>query len=245
MDFIDAGNNVTVSDVVVTVVNANQFYFVGSVPAGVAVMSHGAPNPIWYDLAPKGDFVRVTNLNGTLSASQENLVPTSKQNGIIFIGPVGSPEINNPKWPTKTTRIYSDYATINPTEHWYSSINQMMADRFFTSPQDDSMSDGEGGCTQLVPPAQNPWVEARLFAPTGAPYTFTTGDGNIESKMPGLLGAGVWWFTCSGAWNATYAFSPLPYDSWPGVNTTGINATGDQYDTGATGDQLNAGLGTA
>ena len=246
VDFIDAGNTVTVSDVVVTVVNANQFYFVGSVPAGVAVKSHGSPDPKWYDLAPKGDFVFITNLNGTLATSQENIVPTSKTNGIIFIGPVGSPEINNPKWPTRTTRIYSDYPQVQPLEHWYAAVQQMMADRFFTAPQDDSMSDGAGGCTRLVPPPLVPLVEARLVAPAGAPHDFSGGDGNIENKMPAFLDPSMQWgFRCSGAWNVTYAFSPLPYDKWPGVNTTGTNATGDQYDTGATGDQLNAGLGTA
>lgn len=245
VDFLDAGNSVTTGNVTVTVDSANQFHFTGSLPTGVAIKSHGAPDPKWYDTTPKGDFVRASNLNGTVTVTQENL---AVKGGIIFIGPPGSPEINNPKWPTSTTRIYSDYPTLAPTEHWYSSINQSMTDRFFTSSQDNSMNDGGaagGACTALIPPATVPLVEARIFAPTGAPYNFSTGDGNVEQKMPGYLDPATnWSFQCSGVWNADELFVAPIYRSWPGVNTTPNNFTADQYTIGKDASGADFGLGT-
>jgi hypothetical protein len=256
VDFIDANNAVTTASVTVTVDNANQFHFTGALPTGVAVMSHGAPNPVWYDTSPRGDFVWLfqqgDGASATTTAVQDTVTQRQYNAGaILAVLPAGSPELGNPAWVPKLT-YRSDYPDIAPGEHWYCLPQQAMADRFFTDKQDNSMNDGTdptppgGACTRLVPPPQVPFVEARLIAPTGAPHDFHDGDGNIEMQMPGFLGLGdTWSFRCSGIWNATYAFTRKAYQYWPGVNRTATNATGDQHDTGHDASEMDAGLGTA
>ena len=103
------------------------------------------------------------------------------------------------------------------------------------------MSDGMGGCTRNG--VTNPIVcEARLTAPTGAPFDFSGGDGNAYNQLPTAASFG---FVCSGVWNLKQIFSALPYDNWPGVNTSSVNATADQESIGHTADQTDTGLGTA
>ena len=186
--------------------------------------------------------MRVNNLNGTITASQENVQPSSKSTGIIAIVPPGSPEINNSAWPGKNNQIFTDgYPAINPTEYWWSSIQQTMTDRYYTATQDTQTSNGSGGCTPIIPPPTVPKVEARLTAPTGAPFDFSGGDGNAYQKLPPPTD---FTFGCDAVWQLSAQFSTLPYDNWPGMNTSSANATGDQYSTGQTSDAMNSGLGT-
>ena len=242
------GGSVVVSGLSSSVAAVSSFNVTGTLSGsytGGGFVSGGAqagvtrPDPKWYDLAPKGDFVRVTNFNGVVTVTYENVVPTSKSNGIIVIAPPGSPELTG--WPGATTAKFSDYPSILPTEYWISAIQQGMGDLYWTHSQDELQSDGMGGCQSSG--ATNPVVcEARVTAPNGAPWDFSTCNGNDCHK---LLGAGDFGTVCSGVWNLTSIFSTLPYDNWPGVNTSSVNATADQYNIGHDADALDAGLGTA
>ncbi|MDE2106726.1 MAG: hypothetical protein KGL39_56445, partial [Patescibacteria group bacterium] len=238
VDFLDAGDNVTTGGVVVTVDSATQFHFTGSLPTGVGIKSAGAPGPVWYDPAPKGDFIRKIEFGEpsgvTDTAEAGNIKPIGGKRAIIAVIPPGSPEIGNPKWPSATTQIYSDYPAILPTQHWYCTIHQAMSDRFYTDSQDGRMDNGAGGCTASG--ATVPMVEARLTAPYNAPYTFANADGNIENPMPTVA---AFDFNCSGAWGFTD--STLPFDNWPFSNQATASATF----IGATAGQTDAGLGTA
>ena len=214
-------------------------YTGGGFVSGGAQAGVTRPDPKWYDLAPKGDFVRVTDYNGAVTVTDENVVPTSKSNGIIVIAPAGSPELTG--WPGATTAKFSDYPSIGPGEYWLSGIQQGMGDRYWTHPQDEQQSDGAGGCAGNG--QTNPIVcEARVTAPSGAPWDFSAGDGNKFNKLPAATEFG---FACSGVWNLTSIFSALPYDKWPGVSTSSVNATADQYNIGHNADATDSGLGTA
>ena len=252
VDFLDFGNAVTTGNVTVTVDSPTQFHFTGSLPVGVAIKSHSAPDPAWYNLNPKGDFVwefaSGNAYDGTpdvVTGLQDNLAKTG---GIMFVGPPGSPEINNPKWPSATTRIQSGYPAIAPGGHWYSIPVQAMQDRYYTGPQDDSMSDGNGACTPLVPPPQIPFSEALLVTPFGAPYTFSASDsrwpadGNSTLKLPTV--ADLANFKCSGIWGATWAWSGLPYSIWPG-STPPSGAIASQGVTGSGASNNITGQGAA
>jgi hypothetical protein len=250
VDFLDASNNVTTANVTASHVDSpTQFHFTGALPTGVAIKSHGAPDPAWADPSPKGDFVwafdsgNAYDAPGTpdvQSVQQDNLAKTG---GILFVGPPGSPEITNPasaaKWPSATTRIMSTcYATIEPGGHSYCQPVQAMEDRFFT-PQDNTMNDSSGGapgiCIALVPRPLPRWVEARLTAPAHAPFDFSGGDGNKYLKLP-VAAELCYNFNCSGIWNATFAFTSLPYGSWPGaIKSSGALASQDV--TGALASQ--------
>ena len=205
---------------------------------------------VWSTGAPRGDFVRLTNFNGVITATQENVVPktsvTAQTDGIIAILPPGSPELAT--WTGLSNRNFTDgFPMIAPGEFWYQSIQQAMPDRFFTNSQDKQTSNSmHTGCTPIVPPPQTPYVEARITAPAGAPFNFSAGDGNAYNQLPGAWNnwADFSWM-CSGVWLMTNLFSALPYTPWPGVSTTGTNASADQYNVGATGDSPNAGLGVA
>lgn len=222
VDFLDVANAVTTANVTVTVDDPAHFHFSGALPTGVAVKSHGAPNPDWHNANPKGDFVWCfdsgNGYDGTpdvVTALQDNL---NRPGGIMFVGPPGSPEIGNPKWPPATTRIQSGYPALEPGGHWYAIPIQAMPDRFFTTSQDNSMNDGDtppGACTRRVPPPVIPLVEALLVAPYGAPFDFSLGDGNAYNKLP--VAANLANFRCSGIWNNTDAFSGLSYSTWPGA----------------------------
>jgi hypothetical protein len=246
VDFLDVSNAVTTGNVTVTVDSPTQFHFTGSLPVGVSIKSHGAPDPAWYNLNPKGDFVwefaSGNAYDGTpdvVTGLQDNLAKTG---GIMFVGPPGSPEINNPKWPSDTTRIQSGYPAIAPGGHWYSIPVQAMQDRYYTGPQDDSMSDGDGSCTPLVPPPQIPFAEALLVAPFGAPYDFSTADGNATLKLPTVSDLAN--FKCSGIWGATWAWSGLPYSTWPG-STPSSGAIASQGVTGSGASNNITGQGAA
>jgi uncharacterized protein YraI len=250
VDFLDASNAVTTANVTATVDSSTQFHFTGALPTGVAIKSHGAPDPAWYNLNPKGDFIwgfstgnawDGTNVQTIL---QDNLAFTG---GILFVGPPGSPEINNPKWPSKTTRIQSGYPGLAPGGHWYCNPQQAMTDRYFTYAQDDQVNDTYEGsppggvCTRKIPPFDYPLVEAVAVAPTGAPYNFSTADGISTQPLPTPDGLG---FRCSGVWNATDKFSGLPYSTWPGT-IQGSGALASQDVTGASASDNITNLGPA
>jgi hypothetical protein len=256
VDFLDASNNVTTANVTASHVDSpTQFHFTGALPTGVAIKSHGAPDPAWADPSPKGDFVwafdsgNAYDAPGTpdvQSVQQDNLAKTG---GILFVGPPGSPEITNPasaaKWPSATTRIMSTcYATIEPGGHSNCQPVQAMEDRFFT-PQDNTMNDSSGGapgiCIALVPRPLPRWVEARLTAPAHAPFDFSGGDGNKYLKLP-VAAELCYNFNCSGIWNATFAFTSLPYGSWPGaIKSSGALASQDVTGASASDDITNLG----
>jgi hypothetical protein len=115
-----------------------------------------------------------------------------------------------------------------------------MGDLYWTHLQDEQQAvagvcAGNGQTNPLV-------VEARLTAPSGAPWDFSGGDGNKYNKLPIAANLG---FACSGIWNLTGQFSTLPYDNWPGVTHRSVNATADQHDINQTADATDSGLGTA
>jgi uncharacterized protein YraI len=226
VDFLDASNAVTTANVTATVDSSTQFHFTGALPTGVAIKSHGAPDPAWYNLNPKGDFIwgfstgNAYDGTNVQTISQDNLAQTG---GILFVGPPGSPEINNPKWPAKTTRIQSGYPALAPGGHWYCNPQQAMTDRWLTDHQDNQTNDGDtppGACTRLMPPLDYPLVEAVAVAPHNAPYAFSPtdpnwpADGNGAQPLPTPDGLN---FKCSGIWNATDKFSGLGYSTWPGT----------------------------
>lgn len=207
----------------------------GTVMGGAADLTT-LPAESWYDVTPKGDYVRANLLrtNGTneYSIEQQNLIPASGQ-GIIAIVPPGSPEINNSNWPTSRVTIFTDYPALRPTQQWLSSINQNMGDRYWTLSQDGKISDGAGGC--MLNGQSAPQVEARILAPSGAPHTFTTGDGNYEGVMPD---SASWGFNCSGVWNLT------PSGVLPSARIVDQSA-GSALNTGSVSTDLDGGLGTA
>jgi hypothetical protein len=253
VDFIDAANAVTVSNVIVTVDSDTQFHFTGSTPSGVAVISHNAPSPNWYDLSPKGDFVRVTDNAGTITADQGNVIPYAGKKPIIAIVPPGSPEINNPKWPARSTVIYSDYQSVLPTESWLSAVNQAMSDRFWIDNQDAKVSDGvdpdplcapknkDGSACVTSPcdPVLTPLVEARLIAPAGAPLQFTSDNLPEWIKMPAAIDFGT---TCSAVW--TYGQPPATFYPQYGVNP-GLASSDRAASSTAASSDSNASWGTA
>lgn len=253
VDFIDLSNAVTVSNVIVTVDSDTQFHFTGSTPSGVAVISHNAPNPNWYDLSPKGDFVRVTDNAGTITADQGNVIPYAGKKPIIAIVPPGSPEINNPKWPARSTVIYSDYQSVLPTESWLSAVNQAMSDRFWIDNQDAKVSDGvdpdplcaiknkNGSACVTAPcdPVLTPLVEARLIAPAGAPLQFTSDNLPEWIKMPTAID---FWTTCSAVW--AYGQPPATFYPQYGVNP-GLASSDRAASSNAASSDSNASWGTA
>lgn len=206
---------------------------------------------VWSTGAPRGDFIRLTNSNGTVTASQENVVPitsrASQTDGIISILPTGSPELLNPKWVGLHNATFTDgYPMIAPTEFWYQVPQQAMHDRFFTTSQDKMTNDGSGppgACTAIIPAPETPYVEARIIAPSSAPFDFSSGDDNAYSKLPSAPWSDFSW-TCLPIWNLTDQFTTLAYTTWPGVSAKPESATADQYSTGGTGDATNAGFGT-
>lgn len=253
VDFIDASNAVTVSNITVTVDSDTQFHFTGSAPSGVAVISHGAPNPNWYDLSPKGDFVRVTDYAGTITANQGNVVPYAGKKPIIAIVPPGSPEINNTRWPARSTVIYSDYPSILPTESWTSSVQQGMQDRFWIADQDAKVSDGvdpdplcaiknkDGSACVSFPcdPVLTPIVEARLYAPAGAPMQFNSDNLPEWIKMPIASDFAT---TCSAVW--TYNQPPATFYPQYGINP-GLASSDRAASSNTASTDSNSSWGTA
>ncbi|NBQ48144.1 MAG: hypothetical protein EBU33_06800, partial [Sphingobacteriia bacterium] len=155
----------------------------------------------------------------------------------------GSPELSSPAWPARSTVFYTDYPYIQPTEHWYSAINQAMSDRFWIDNQDAKVSDGvdpDPLCTRknkdgtpctkdYCDPVITPLVEARLHAPTGAPLQFATDSLHQWNKM---TSPDEWGTTCSNVWN--YGESPLAFANQYGVGNNyadSINTTGISTDT--------------
>jgi hypothetical protein len=253
VDFLGASNAVTTANVTATVDSSTQFHFNGALPTGVAIKSHGAPDPAWYNLNPKGDFIwgfstgNAYDGTNVQTISQDNLAQTG---GILFVGPPGSPEINNPKWPAKTTRIQSGYPALAPGGHWYCNPQQAMTDRWLTDHQDNQTNDGDtppGACTRLMPPLDYPLVEAVAVAPHNAPYAFSPtdpnwpADGNGAQPLPTPDGLN---FKCSGIWNATDKFSGLGYSTWPGT-IQGSGALASQDVTGASASDNITNLGPA
>jgi len=240
VDFLDASNNVTVANVVVTVTDDNTFHFTGALPTGVAIKSHGAPNPVWYDLAPKGYFVHVENLNGVVTSDEGNVKSNRNKIGIIAIVPPGSQELTSPKWPAATTVFYKNFPSLAPTDTWVSIIQQGMTDRFWVHGQDDQMSDG-GDIPACInnPAAIAPTVEARLHAPTGAPLQFAADNGLEWVAMPA---PSSFWTQCSGVWNLGETAQPFTQQFGVGTGTADLlNAEQAVIDASAT----DAGLGTA
>lgn len=245
VDFINEDNTLgTGSNIVVTVDSNTQFHFTGALPVGNYIMSHGAPNPVWYDPSPKGYFVRVKKTDGVVAAEEGNLPVT---NGIIAIVPPNSPELS--RWSARNTVVYTDYGvakipsvgTASTDAGWYSAIRQQMNDRFWISGQDDKQSNGEGGCEQKteidgITPVKPPQVEARLHAPTGAPMQFASDSANQWLKMPVVTDFG---FRCSGAWNLTPVTGG--FRTQFGVSTN----TADALNTSGISSASDAGWGTA
>lgn len=248
VDFINAGDTVTVSNVTVTVDSNTQFHFTGSLPTGNFIVSHGATGFSFYDLAPKGYFVRTSSNKYVVTAEEGNVQSTGAKVGIIAILPLGSPELGSPKWPARSTVQYTDYPAILPTEYWLSSINQAMSDRFWVKSQDTQISDGgdpavcvsknQDGtpcdpygdpCVPLI----TPLVEARLHAPTGAPLQFTADNLTPTPQWYKMPGQTDWSFSCSNVWN--YGESLTAFTNQYGVannygdslNTTGISTDTD------------------
>ena len=248
VDFINAGDTVMVSNVTVTVDSNTQFHFTGSLPTGNFIVSHGATGFSFYDLAPKGYFVRTSSNKYVVTAEEGNVQSTGAKMGIIAILPHGSPELSSPKWPARSTAQYTDYPSILPTESWLSSINQAMSDRFWIPSQDTKISDGgdpavcvaknQDGtpCDPLGDPCVpliTPLVEARLHAPTGAPLQFTSDNLTPTPQWYKLPGQTDWSFSCSNVWN--YGESLTAFTNQYGVannygdslNTTGISTDTD------------------
>ena len=222
------GSNVTVAGLSGSVAEVTSFTVAGTLTSayvsGGYVQAHGAPDPVWYDLAPKGYFVRAIKSAGVHTAEEGNVAPAAGKSGIIAIVPEGSPEIDNPAWPGLSTVIYSDYGqskipavgTSWDDAGWYSTITQGMADRFIINAAS--------------------YVEARLHAPTGAPLQFTADNLPEWLKMPLPTDYG---FQCSDAWDMTD--STLGFSLQHGVSTN----TADALKTNTTADASDAGWGTA
>jgi len=251
VDFVN-GINVTVSNIVVTVDSDTQFHFTGPIPYGQFIISHGSSADSQYDLSPKGDFVRVTDNAGTITAEQGNVIPYAGKKPIIAIVPPGSPEINNPKWPARSTVIYSDYKTILPTESWLSAIQQAMVDRFWIFGQDDKITDqgspptcaiknkdGTACITEGCNPVLTPLVEARLFAPQGAPLQFTSDNFPEWIKMPTAVDFAT---NCSAVW--LYGQPPATFYPQYGVNP-GLASSDRTASSNAASSDSNASWGTA
>jgi len=228
--------------------------------SGGYVQSHGSPDAVWYDLAPKGYFVRVVKNQGSKSAEEGNVTPANGHRGIIAILPEGSPEIDNSAWPAASTVIYSDYgqAAIPPVGTdwnnvgWYSNLQQAMADRFWIYEQDGVMLDPTTNIwTDADPPvwipaackknpdAVIPYVEARLHAPAGMPVgclQFLSDNPPQWNKMPTVENFG---FICDSAWLMTD--SGLGYHTQYGVSTN----TADALKTSGISSASDAGWGTA
>jgi len=247
IDLLDAAGNRPYFNITVTdVVSDTEFYCGtgGVLPTGVvAVASWGSPDPNWYDLSPKGYFVRTNDKNGVITSQEGNVRSTGASRGIIAIVPAGSPELSSPVWPARSTVFYTDYPYIQPTEHWYSAINQAMSDRFWITNQDAQVSDGDevdphcaikqkNGMPCIIAPCDpviTPLVEARLHAPTGAPLQFATDSLHQWNKM---TPPDEWGTTCSNVWN--YGESPLAFANQYGVGNNyadSINTTGISTDT--------------
>jgi len=254
VDFINAGDTITVSNVTVTVDSDTQFHFTGSLPTGSFIVSHGATGFSFYDLAPKGYFVRTTNNRGAITAEEGNVQSTGAKVGIIAILPLGSPELASPKWPARSTVQYTDYPSILPTESWLSSINQAMSDRFWIKSQDEKISDGGDPATCVAKnqdgtpcdplgdpcvPLITPLVEARLHAPTGAPLQFTSDNLTPTPQWYKMPSQTDWSFSCSNVWN--YGESLTAFKTQHGVANNYADAIGT---TGISTD-TDAGWGTA
>lgn len=262
VDFINADNSAaTGTNIAVTVTDGTTFHYTGTLPAGAYLKSHGAPDPSWYDLAPKGYFVRAVKNKGAHSAEEGNVTPHNGHRAIIAILPPNSPELN--VWPADSTVTYTDYgqATIPPVgtswddAGWYSAITQAMDDRFWIK-KDDGMIGGVDPDTGLnvcyvlnkdgsacddpiyfpCDPATAPLVEARLHAPMGAPLQFTSDSADQWLKMPVATDFG---FRCSGAWNLTPVTGG--FRTQFGVSTN----TADAFNTSGISSASDAGWGTA
>jgi len=256
IDLLDAAGNRPYFNITVTdVVSDTEFYCGtgGVLPTGVvAVASWGSPDPSWYDLSPKGYFVRTTDHNGVITSQEGNVKSTGSMRGIIAILPPGSPELNSPVWNAHSTVTYTNYPYIQPNEHWYSAINQSMADRFWIPALDAYIYNGDEGspgcaiknknglpCDPVIAPCDpllTPLVEARLYAPTGAPLQFATNSVNQWNKMtPG----DQWGTTCSNVWN--YGESATAFTKQYGV----ANNYGDSLNTSGISTDTDIGWGTA
>jgi hypothetical protein len=254
VDFINNSESVTVENIIVTVDGDTQFHFTGSLPVGNFVVSHGATKFNYYDLSPKGYFVRTTNNKGIIKSEENNIKSNKSHPGIITILPANSPELVNSKWPAHSTVQYTDYPLILPSEYWYSSINQSMADRFWVKSQDAQISD-EGDpatcvaknqdgtpcipvlapCTPLI----TPLVEARLNAPAGAPLQFTSDNLTPTPQWYKMPGQTDWNFSCSNVWN--YGESLTAFTKQYGV----ANNYGDSLNTTGISTDTDTGWGTA
>jgi hypothetical protein len=220
------GSNVTVAGLSGSVAEVTSFTVAGTLTSayvrGGYVQSHGSQSAVWYDLAPKGYFVRSVKAAGVQTAEEGNVSPHSGHRATIAILPQGSPELNI--WPADSTVFYTDYgqATIPPvgtdwgSAGWYCAITQGMPDRFVIN-------------------AAN-YVEARLHAPTGAPLQFTADNLPQWHKMPAAMDFG---FVCDGAWGMTD--SPFGFDQQYGVSTN----TADALNTSGISSASDAGWGTA
>jgi hypothetical protein len=244
------GSGVTVAGLSGSVAAVSAFTVAGTLTTpytgGGFVQAHGSPDAVWYDVAPKGYFVRAIKNAGVVTAEEGNVKPTNGHPGIIAIVPPNSPELNSPLWPGASTVVYTDYgrATIPPNgtsyddAGWYSAITQAMADRFWIHGQDGVKLDPAAPPNVCVknPDAVIPYVEARLHAPTGAPLQFTADNLPEWLKMPLPTDYG---FQCSDAWDMTD--STLGFSLQHGVSTN----TADALKTNTTADASDAGWGTA
>jgi hypothetical protein len=194
--------------------------------------------------------------NGYVSeqtAIQGGFNPPMQKFSVICICPPGSPELSDVRWQNNHAVFYTDYPIAAPWESWQANIQQAMLDRFWINRDDAMVREDVAGTPTCFPkntdgspcddptvipcdPILKPQVEARLFAPVGAPLQFTTASADRWLAMPTAADFNI---KCSGIWS--YGEKQQPFTTPLAFLPSPAQPSAGDANTGA-GDATNGGL---